>query len=495
MLGSLKVVIVASEVVPFAKTGGLADVTGALSKALAALGHQVSVMMPRYPMVERAVRSLEKIHDGVAVPMGASTERGVIWSARVAPRIPIYFIEHQGMFGREALYTTADGDYSDNAQRFAFLAKAALAACRELNLQPDVIHCHDWQTALLPAYLKVAQPHDDPLAAVGSVLTVHNLAYQGLFSPEVMAFLDLPPETYAPEGIEFYGRVNYLKAGIVYADVINTVSRRYKEEMQTEAFGFGLDGILRYRQQDVYGIVNGIDDREWNPSSDRRIAARYGLTNLAGKQLCKRDLLATFGLPTAVEQVPVVGMISHLVDHKGFDLLECIFQRMLALDLSLVVLGRGDPHHEAFLQQIQARYPTKVGLSLGVDDTLAHKIIAGSDIFLMPSQFEPCGLNQMYSLHYGTIPVVHATGGLDDTIESYDAVVESGNGFKFTPYEAEALLATLQQALALYRQRDAWERLMRRGMQADFSWAKPAQEYVTLYTRAAAKRRGTTVLV
>jgi len=495
MPGSLKVVIVASEVVPFAKTGGLADVTGALPKALTALGHQVSVIMPRYPMVERAVRSLEKIHDGIAVPMGAHTEKGVIWSARVAPRIPIYFVEHPGLFSREALYTAAEGDYPDNAQRFAFLAKAALLVCRELNLQPDVIHCHDWQTALLPAYLKTTQPHDDALASVGSLLTVHNLSYQGLFPPEVMTFLDLPPETYTPEGIEFYGQVNYLKAGIVYADVINTVSRRYSQEIQTEEFGFGLDGILRYRSQDVYGILNGIDDREWDPSSDRLIAARYSRADLSGKQLCKRDLLATFGLPTEMAQVPLVGMISRLVDHKGVDLLENIVQRLLALDLGLVLLGGGEAHYEAFWQQIQARYPTKVGVCIGFDNTLAHKIEAGSDIFLMPSRFEPCGLNPLYSLRYGTVPVVRAIGGLDDTIEPYDPALDRGNGFKFTPYEAEALLTTLQQALEVYRDRPAWERLMRRGMATDFSWTKPAQEYVMLYTRAAAKRRGTAVLV
>jgi starch synthase len=495
MPGSLKIVIVASEVAPFAKTGGLADVTGALPKALAALGHQVSVIMPRYPMIERGVRSLEKVHDGIAVPMGAHTEKGVIWSARVAPRIPIYFVEHPGLFAREALYTTIGGDYPDNAQRFAFFAKAALATCRELNLQPDVIHCHDWQTALLPAYLKTTPHHDDTLTAAGSLLTVHNLAFQGLFPPEVMAFLDLPAETYAPEGIEFYGQVNYLKAGIVYADVINTVSRRYSHEMQTEEFGCGLDGILRYRHQDIYGIPNGIDDREWNPATDRLIAARYDGTDLSGKQVCKRDLVATFGLPTEVAQVPLIGMISHLVDQKGFDLLENTVHRLLALDVGIILLGTGEARYEAFWQQIQARYPTQVGVRIGFDNTLAHKIEAGSDLFLMPSRIEPCGLNQMYSLRYGTVPVVRATGGLDDVIEAHDWALDRGNGFKFAPYEAEAILTTMQQALAVYRDRAAWERLMRRGMAADFSWSKPAQEYVTLYTRAAAKRRGTSVLV
>jgi starch synthase len=495
MPGALKIVIVASEVVPFAKTGGLADVTGALPKALAALGHQVSVIMPRYPMVERAVRSLEKIHDGITVPMGDHTEKGVIWSAKVTPRIPIYFVEQPAMFAREALYNTADGDYPDNAQRFAFFAKAALATCRELNLQPDVIHCHDWQTALLPAYLKTTQQHEADLASVGSVLTVHNLSYQGLFPPDVMAFLGLPPETYAPEGIEFYGQVNFLKAGIVYADVINTVSQRYSQEMQTDELGCGLDGILRYRSRDVYGILNGIDEREWNPATDKLIAARYSKTDLSGKQVCKRDLLATFGLPPEVAQIPVVGMVSRLVSPKGFDLLENVIQRLLALDLGLVLLGTGETRYEAFWQGIQARYPAKVGVCIGFDNTLAHKIEAGSDLFLIPSRIEPCGLNQMYSLRYGTVPIVRATGGLDDTVEPYDAALDRGNGFKFAPYEAEALLMTVQQALAVYHDRAAWERLMRRGMDTDFSWAKSAQQYVTLYARATAMRRGTTALV
>jgi len=495
MPDSLHVVIVASEVVPFAKTGGLADVTGALPKALTALGHRVSVIMPRYPMIERAVRSLEKVHGGIAVPMGPDTERAVVWSARLAPRIPIHFIEHPGYFGREHLYTTPDGDYPDNAQRFAFFAKASLAACRELALRPDVLHCHDWQTALIPAYLKTTLRHEATFAAVGSLLTIHNIAYQGLFPPDVLAFLQLPPEIYSPDGLEFYGRVNFLKAGIVYADLINTVSRRYSEEIQTPEFGCGLDGILRYRGQDVYGIINGIDDREWNPATDRLIAARYNAKDLSGKQICKRNLLETVGLPTDLLHTPLVGMISRLVDQKGFDLIERAFHRMLALDLAFVVLGTGEAHYEAFFRDMRQRYPTKVGVFIGFDNVLAHKIEAGSDLFLMPSQFEPCGLNQMYSLRYGSIPVVRATGGLDDTIEPYDAALDRGNGFKFLPYDAEAMLATLQQALTVYRDRAAWRRLMQRAMQADFSWTRSAQEYVTLYHKALAKRRGSVVSV
>jgi starch synthase len=274
--------MVASEVVPFAKTGGLADVTGALPVALAGLGHQVSVIMPRYPTVEHAVRSLEKRHEGLAIPMGSRTEYATVWSARLAPKIPIYFIEHPGYFARESLYTTVDGDYPDNAQRFVFLAKAALETCRALDLQPDIVHCHDWQTALIPAYLQTTLRQDAVFRSVGSVLTIHNLAFQGLFPPDVMEFVQLPWHTYSPDGLEFYGRVNYLKAGIVYADLINTVSRRYSQEIQTAEFGNGLDGILRYRGADVSGILNGIDERTWNPANDRLVAARYTSTNLAG---------------------------------------------------------------------------------------------------------------------------------------------------------------------------------------------------------------------
>jgi starch synthase len=488
MPGSLKVVMVASEVVPFAKTGGLADVTGALPGALTRLGHQVSVMMPRYPMIERAVRSLEKVQDHLAIPMGSHTEEGAVWSAKLASRIPVYFIEHQAYFQREALYTTSHGDYPDNAQRFAFFAKAALEACQALKLQPDIIHCHDWQTALIPAYLKTVLQHDPAWASTSSLLTIHNLAYQGLFPPEVMEFLQLPPHTYTPDGIEFYGQVNYLKAGIVYADLINTVSRRYSQEIKTAEFGYGLEGILRYRGQDVYGILNGIDEREWNPARDRFIAARYTATNLSGKQRCKRDLLETFGLAPEWMNAPIVGIISRLVDQKGFDLIESAIHRMLALDLGLVVLGTGQAHYEDFLRQLRERYAGKVGVSIGFDNDLAHKIEAGSDIFLMPSRFEPCGMNQMYSLRYGTIPVVRATGGLDDTIESYDPASDRGNGFKFDPYDAEALLATLQRALTLYRDRAAWEHLMQRGMQANFSWVQSAQAYAGLYATALTKR-------
>lgn len=495
MPGSLRVVIVASEVVPFAKTGGLADVTGALPVALARMGHQVSVIMPRYPTIERAVRSLEKVYEGLAVPMGPYTEEGAIWSARLAPRIPVYFIEHHAYFDRDALYTSTDGDYPDNAQRFAFFAKAALEACRALKLQPDIIHCHDWQTALIPAYLKVVLRHDPAFASIGSLLTIHNIAYQGLFAPQVMEFLQLPPHTYSPDGVEFYGRVSYLKAGIVYADLINTVSQRYSQEIQTPDFGCGLDGILRYRGQDVYGILNGINEREWNPATDRLIAARYTAADLSGKGVCKRDLLATFGLSPEWMNAPVVGIVSRLVDQKGFDLIESAIHRMLALDIGLVVLGTGEARYEDFFRQLRERYAGKMGLTIGFDNTLAHKIEAGSDIFLMPSRFEPCGVNQMYSLRYGTVPVVHATGGLDDNIEAYDAVSGQGNGFKFEAYDAEALLATLQRALTLYRDRVAWERLMQCGMQADFSWAKSAQAYTDLYAEALAKRQGSPVPV
>jgi starch synthase len=495
MPGSLKVVIVASEVVPFAKTGGLADVAGALPVALARLGHQVSVIMPRYPTIERAVRSLEKVQDRLAIPMGSQTEEGAIWSAKLTSRIPVFFIEHQTYFQRDAFYTTTQGDYPDNAQRFAFFAKAALEACQALKLQPDIIHCHDWQAGLIPAYLKTVLQHDPAWASTSSLLTIHNLACQGLFPPEAMEFLQLPPYTYSPEGIEFYGRVNYLKAGIVYADLINTVSQRYSQEIQTAELGCGLEGILRYREQDVYGILNGIDDREWNPARDRLIAARYTATNLSGKQVCKRDLLETFGLSPEWMNAPVVGMISRLVDQKGLDLIESAIHRMLALDLGLVVLGTGEARYEEFLRQLRVRYAGKVGVTIGFENALAHKIEAGSDIFLMPSRFEPCGLNQMYSLRYGAVPVVHATGGLDDTIESYEPTLDRGNGFKFAPYDAEALLATLQRAVTLYPDRAAWERLMRRGMQEDFSWAKSAQAYADLYATALARRRGPSVPV
>jgi starch synthase len=490
MADALRIVLVASEVVPFAKTGGLADVAGSLPKALASLGHQVSIFMPRYPSVERAVRSLEKVHPDLEVPMGADAERGIIWRSRLAPRVLVYFVEHEGFFQRDSLYTTPNGDYPDNAERFTFFAKAVLETCRALDLQPDLIHCHDWQAALIPAYLKTTLQHDPQFAQVGSLLTIHNLAYQGLFPAQVMEFLGLPPETYAIDGIEYYGGVNFLKAGIIYADLINTVSWRYSQEIQTPELGHGLDGILRYRAQDVYGILNGVDYREWAPAVDRLIAARYTAENLAGKQVCKRDLLQAFQLPLDLMRSPLVGIISRLVDQKGFDLVRSAIHRMLALDLGLVVLGVGDAQYETFLREVAHRYPTKVGVRIGFDNTLAHQIEAGSDIFLMPSRFEPCGLNQIYSLKYGTIPLVRATGGLDDTIEAYDPASDDGNGFKFGPYDAEALLATLQEALMVYRDRSAWERLMRRAMQADFSWTRSAHEYVALYTRALAIRRG-----
>ena len=433
--------------------------------------------------------------DRLVVPMGSQTEVGAVWSAKLTSRIPVYLIEHPGYFQRNALYTTPQGDYPDNAQRFAFFARAALEACQSLKLQPDIMHCHDWQAGLIPAYLNTVLQNDPSWASTSSLLTIHNIAYQGLFPPEVMEFLQLPPHTYSPDGIEFYGQVNYLKAGIVYADVINTVSHRYSQEIQTAEFGCGLEGILRYRDQDVYGILNGIDDNAWNPAKDRLIAARYSTANPSGKQICKRDLLETFGLSSQWMNSPVVGIISRLVDQKGFDLIESTIHRMLALDLGLVVLGTGEARYEELLRRLRERYAGKVGVTIGFDNVLAHKIEAGSDIFLMPSRFEPCGLNQMYSLRYGTVPVVHASGGLDDTIEAYEPASDRGNGFKFVPYDADILLSTLQRALTLYQDRAAWGRLMQRGMQGNFSWAKSAQAYADLYATALDRRRGAAVPV
>jgi starch synthase len=403
--------------------------------------------------------------------------------------VPVYLIGCEEFFDREYLYGTPKGDYFDNAERFIFFSKASLAFCRTMEYSPDIIHHHDWQTGLIPAYLKSIYQEDPLFSPTAAVFTIHNIAYQGLFRKEKFLLTGLPTEMYNPEGIEFWEKVNFMKAGIVYADVINTVSRKYSEEIQTPEFGYGLEGILRKRSRNLYGILNGVDYQEWDPSHDPHLAAQYSLQDLSGKRVCKRDLLREFHLPSSLENVPVLAVISRLADQKGFDLLAEIIEELFSLDIGFVLLGTGDQKYHDLFTQIGRNYPQKAGIRIAYDDRLAHKIEAGADIFLMPSRYEPCGLNQIYSLRYGTIPVVRATGGLEDTILPYDPRTGKGNGFRFIQYDSGEFLQQITAAVHTYQQRDQWGRLLRNAMTADFSWQRSAQSYIDLYRKALEKKK------
>jgi starch synthase len=485
----LQVLFATPEAVPFAKTGGLADVAGALPKSLRELGCEIKLIMPYYRMVKDSGLPHQSLGEEIEVPLGYEKLKADIYQGRLNQDIPVYFIDREEFFDRPHLYGTAKGDYFDNAERFVFFSKAVLLFCQRMGFSPDIIHHHEWQTGLIPAYLKSVYQNDPLLSRTAAVFTIHNIAYQGLFKKEKFWVTDLPAEMYNPEGIEFWERINFMKAGIVYADVINTVSKKYSEEIQTAEYGYGLDGILRKRRSRLYGILNGVDYEDWDPAHDLHLIARYDLNDLHGKRECKKDLLKEFHLPSSLENAPLLGMISRLADQKGFDLLAEILDKLFTLDIGFVLLGTGDQKYHDLFTQIAHKYPQKAGIRIAYDDRLAHKIEAGADFFLMPSRYEPCGLNQIYSLKYGTIPIVRATGGLDDTITPYDPVSKKGNGFKFVRYEAKEFLNTIRGAIRIYSQPEHWKQLLRNAMTADFSWKRSAEAYLQLYRKALEEKR------
>jgi starch synthase len=486
----LKILFVTPEAVPFAKTGGLADVAGALPKSLQALGCEIKLVMPYYRMVKESGLPLQYMAKEIEIPIGDEKLKADIYLGHLNQDIPVYFVGREEFFDREYLYSTPKSDYFDNAERFIFFSKAALIFCQHMGFSPDIIHHHEWQTGLIPAYLKSIYQNNSLFSHTAVVFTIHNIAYQGMFKKEKFWLTGLPKEMYNPEGIEFWERINFMKAGIVYADGINTVSQKYSEEIQTPEYGYGLEGILRKRRDDLYGILNGVDYQDWDPSHDSHLIARYDLKDISGKKECKRDLLKEFHLPSSLENVPLLGMISRLADQKGFDLLMEILEGLFALDIGFVLLGTGEQKYHDLFTQVAQKYPQKAGIRIAYDDRLAHKIEAGADFFLMPSKYEPCGLNQIYSLKYGTIPVVRATGGLDDTITHYDPTTKQGNGFKFTRYDAKEFLMTIKMGIGFYFQAEHWRQLLRNAMAADFSWERSAEAYLKLYRKALEKKIG-----
>ena len=476
----MHIAFVASECVPFSKTGGLADVVGALPQALAAMGHQVSVYLPRYrqtklPDARTVVRS-------ITVPFDDHYRFCSILSGGDHSGVKFYFVEYPPFFDRDALYGTSAGDYPDNAERFALFCRAALEASKILGV-PDVFHCHDWQSALVPLLLKTQYAEDPALRDAATVFTIHNMGYQGLFPPDTLPLLTLPWDLFTISKMEFFGNVNFLKGALVLSDFIATVSRKYSQEIQTTEFGFGLEGVLRDRAATVTGILNGVDYNEWSPQSDKFTAAKYSAQDLSGKLKCKQDLLNAFGVTNADLRLPVIGIVSRFAAQKGFDLISQVMDRLAREDMIMVALGAGDKAYEEMFLRLNKQFPQKIAVKVAYDNAIAHKIEAGSDMFLMPSRYEPCGLNQIYSLKYGTVPIVRATGGLDDTIEPWDARTGKGTGFKFSEYSGEALLLTIRQALSAFRDQHSWQQLMRNGMAKDFSWNASAKEYVRVYDK------------
>ena len=487
----MNILLAASEVVPFAKTGGLADVAGALPRAIQDLGHSVSVVLPFY----RCAAQNQRYHTTglrVVVPIHRKRVTATVLGAQLpASSVKVYLINQPEYFDRPGLYGEQGSAYADNCERFVFFSRAVMELGRQLDTSWDILHCHDWHSGLVPVYLNQLYRDDPCFDRAGSLFTVHNLAYQGRFWHWDMLLTGLDWQLFNWRQLEFFGGLNLLKAGLIFADLINTVSSRYAQEIQTAAYGCGLESVLQWRRGDLCGIVNGIDYSIWNPETDPFIARRYNSETFdGGKAACKAQLQRELALPRRGD-VPLFGMVSRLDKQKGLDLVEAVAGEFLSLDVQLAVLGRGQPEIHEMFEALAHRFGGKVAVRLGFDEGLAHRIEAGADMFLMPSRYEPCGLNQLISLKYGTVPIVRATGGLADTVVGYTPESFSAaraNGFSFQPYQPEALLETIRHALELWSDPPRWRRLVRSGMQQDWSWTRSALEYVKLFERICAKR-------
>jgi starch synthase len=481
---TVRVLFVASEGLPFSKTGGLADVVEALPKALVAQGHEVAVVLPRY----RGTKTSAVVMPSLTIPMGGTRLRfPAIADGTLLNGVRYYFVDDPAYFDRDGLYGGGSGDFPDNPERFAEFCRAAIEIAKHV-WPADVFHCHDWQTGLVPVLLRTSYSDDPMVKEIPVVFSIHNMGYHGQFTREVLERVGIPQGVFHPGGIEFFGFVNFLKGGLVFSDYLTTVSRKYAEEIQTPEYGYGLDGVARGRADRLVGILNGVDYSKWDPAKDALIAAKYSAKDLGGKQVCKQELLELFGLSHDLLERPVLGIVSRFADQKGFDLIAEKAHELMREDLVLVVLGTGEKKYEDFFRALAAAYPGRVGVKIAYDNVMAHKVEAGADMFLMPSRYEPSGLNQMYSLKYGTVPIVRATGGLDDSIEPFDVEHGTGTGFKFKEYSGEALLYAVRQALHHYMDERIWKRIQLNGMAKDFSWKGPAAEYAKLYEAARAAR-------
>lgn len=458
----LKILFVSSEVTPFSKTGGLADVAQGLPVALNKRGVDIRAVTPKYKCVHIEGDRAELNHC-----------------------VPVYFIEEDRYFMRDGLYGTKDGDYTDNLDRFVFFSRRTIEILKEIGFKPDVIHCNDWQTALVPLYLKEEAQRDSFYGGIKTVFTIHNLGYQGLFPKDEFEKTGLPLKYFSIDGVEFYGKIGLLKAGIIFSDCVTTVSPTYAKEIQTRELGYGLNGVLSKRRKSIFGILNGIDYDEWNPSCDKELKFNFSASNISGKYKNKASLQIEAGLEEN-PKAPLIGVVSRLVDQKGFDLISRVIKPLLKTQVQVILLGVGEEKYHIFFDKIKKRFPHKASINLKFDPVLAKKIYAGSDIFLMPSNYEPCGLGQIISLRYGTIPVVRKTGGLADTINEYDPKAKDGNGFVFEKYNADEFLAAINRALLLYKNEDDWNSLVVRAMKYDYSWEKSADKYIEVYEKIIA---------
>ncbi|MGB4549057.1 MAG: glycogen synthase GlgA [Syntrophales bacterium] len=488
--GPVTVVMAASEMSPFAKEGGLGDVVYALSRRLSSWGHDVRVVLPCYASIDRERYGLRLLAT-MDVPMGVlgRIPCRVMEGSVPASDARAYFIRYDPYYARRHLYGHDGKGFTDNDRRYALLSRATLELVRVLGLNPDIFHAHDWQTAVVPVFMNTLYRDDPFIGNSASLLTIHNMLHQGVFDKSLMDVLEIGWRHFHYRELEFFDRVNLLKGGIYHATLINTVSPTYVSEIQRPEFAYGIDGVLRDRRFDLYGILNGVDYDEWNPEKDPLIAANFSRDDLSGKHLCKGDLQQAVGLPRRPD-VPLLGLVSRLVKQKGIDILAEASHRILSLDVQIVLLGSGEPWSHFFFEELARDHPKKFACRIGFDNVMAHKIMAGSDFFLLPSRFEPCGLTQMYSLRYGTLPIVRATGGLNDTVENFDGATLEGTGFKFYDLTAGALFNTIGWAVHTYHHnRQAMENLIRHAMGKRFAWEESARKYESLY-RLALERRG-----
>ena len=476
---ALKLLMVASEAAPFAKTGGLADVVGSLPPALHALGHDVRLVMPWYRAVRDVTGSLRPSRRKLSIPMGGQIYQAGYRTCE-SRGVTVYFIDVPELYDRPELYGEQGLDYPDNAERFGLLSRAALELVRQIKFVPDVIHAHDWQTGLVPVYLRQQRGSDPFFAETASLFSIHNLGYQGVFPLATGRVLGLDESLLTADGLEFHGQISLLKAGIRYADQVNTVSPTYCREIQTPECGMGLDGLLRSRTERLHGLLNGLDGSLWSPANDRALTHNYTPNNLSGKAACKKDLQTELGLKVSAA-TPVVAMVTRLDTQKGIELVLESWDKIMARDLQLVILGNGNPDFEHRLAEAASFYPGQASVLLRFDDALSRRIYAGSDLFLMPSRYEPCGLGQLIALRYGAVPLVHATGGLVDTIIDPQVAADRANGFVFHAYRHNSLLEGLDRALAAYAEQDIWRKLVLQGMAQETSWAHAAKQYVDLY--------------
>ena len=478
----MNVLIVSPEVTPFAKTGGLADVAGALPKHLAALDINTILMMPDYGIISDDIIHREDVDVTFSVRVGKDLKPVTLSKGRINDKIDIYFVGNAEYYDRDGIYGGGNGDYHDNLERFTFFSRAVLEGLKQINWKPDIIHCHDWQTGLVPAYMKTIYRDDPFYGSTSVVFTIHNLAYQGNFTTDKYYIIGLGWDEFVYEKIEYYGKFSLLKAGIVYSDKITTVSETYSREIQTRAFGCGFEGVLEWRSKDLVGIINGIDYTIWNPGEDEFIKKNYSIKNIKSKAVNKKDILKESNLPSyRKKDVPLIGIISRLAEQKGFDLIKSCINELMSFDMQVVILGTGTDEYHTLLKETQERYPKKIALHLKFDESLAHKIYAGSDIFLMPSRYEPCGLGQLIAMKYGTVPVVFSTGGLADTVSNYDVYTKRGNGVVFEAYVPSELVSSVEKGIALYKNKTEWFSLVSNCMNMDFSWKESAKKYRDLF--------------